>query len=159
ILRERWLPIAVTAILFAAMYGYGWYRYSFDAQVGPNLLVNNCYLVVAAVGATFVILSGGIDLSIGSVIGFSTVLLATLVSVHRVPVALAALAVLVVGTTGGLLMGCMIHYFRVQPFIATLTGLFFFRGLSLVLSKRAISVNDGTVTRLAQGHISLGGLF
>jgi galactofuranose transport system permease protein len=159
VLRDRRLPVAVTATLFAVMYGFGWYRYSFDAQVGPNLLVNNCYLAVAAVGATFVIVSGGIDLSIGSVIGFSGVLLATLVEIHHVPLALAALVVLVAGTAGGFLMGCMIHYFRVQPFIATLTGLFFFRGLSLVLSEHAISVNDDTVTSLAQYHIPLGSVF
>jgi ribose/xylose/arabinose/galactoside ABC-type transport system permease subunit len=153
--HDRRLPVAVTATLFLLMYGFGAYRYSFDLQVAPNLLVNNCYLAVAAVGATFVILSGGIDLSIGSVIGFSGVLLAKLVAVQHVPLPLAALVVLAVGTTGGALMGCMIHYFQVQPFIATLTGLFFFRGLSLVLSKQAISINDPTVANLAQYHIPL----
>jgi galactofuranose transport system permease protein len=153
--HDRRLPVAVTGTLFLLMYAFGAYRYAFDVQVGPNLLVNNCYLAVAAVGATFVILSGGIDLSIGSVIGFSGVLLAELVQVHHVPLALAALVVLAVGTTGGALMGCMIHYFQVQPFIATLTGLFFFRGLSLVLSKQAISVTDPTVANLAQYHIPL----
>jgi ribose/xylose/arabinose/galactoside ABC-type transport system permease subunit len=154
-LRDRRLPVLVTFLLFAVMFGYGWYRYSFDDQVGPNLLVNNCYLVIAAVGATFVILAGGIDLSIGSVIGFSGMLLAELVQVHHVPLAPAALVVLLVGTLGGALMGSMIHFFGVQPFIATLTGLFLFRGLSLVLSKKAISVTDGTVANLAQFHFPL----
>jgi galactofuranose transport system permease protein len=153
--HDRRLPVVVTATLLLVMYGFGAYRYSFDAQVGPNLLVNNCYLVVAAVGATFVILSGGIDLSIGSVIGFSGVLLADLVTVHHIPLALAALLVLAVGAAGGALMGCMIHFFQVQPFIATLTGLFFFRGLSLGLSKQAIAVTDPTVANLAQYHIPL----
>jgi ribose/xylose/arabinose/galactoside ABC-type transport system permease subunit len=156
-LRDRRLPVVVTLALFLAMYAWGSYRYSFDAQVAPNLLVNNCYLVVAAVGATFVILTGGIDLSIGSLIGFSGMLLAELVVVDHVPLALATLIVLAVGTLGGALMGCMIHFYKVQPFIATLTGLFFFRGLSLVLSKKAISINDDTVSSLAQYHIPLGG--
>jgi ribose/xylose/arabinose/galactoside ABC-type transport system permease subunit len=154
--RNRRLPVVVTLTLFLFMYAYGGYRYSFDAQVAPNLLVNNCYLVVAAVGATFVILTGGIDLSIGSLIGFSGVLLAQLVVVNHVPLPLAALIVLAVGTLGGVLMGCMIHFYKVQPFIATLAGLFFFRGLSLVLSKKAISINDQTVADLAQYHIPLG---
>jgi ribose/xylose/arabinose/galactoside ABC-type transport system permease subunit len=156
-LHDRRLPIAVTATLFLVMFGYGSYRYSFDAQVAPNLLINNCYLVVAAVGATFVILTGGIDLSIGSLIGFSGVLLAQLVVVQHMPLPLAAAIVLAVGAGGGALMGCMIHYYKVQPFIATLTGLFFFRGLSLVLSKKAISITDPTVGNLAQFHIPLGG--
>jgi simple sugar transport system permease protein len=157
LLHDRRLPVLVTALLFAAMFSYGSYRYSFDDQVGPNLLVNNCYLVIAAVGATFVILSGGIDLSVGSVIGFSGVLLAVLVEVHHWPVGVAAFAVLVAGTLGGLLMGCMIRYFNVQPFIATLTGLFLFRGLSLVVSKSAISVDDSSIARLAQFHVPLIG--
>jgi simple sugar transport system permease protein len=157
LLHDRRLPVVVTALLFAVMFGYGSYRYSFDDQVGPNLLVNNCYLMIAAVGATFVILAGGIDLSIGSVIGFSGMLLAELVEVHHVPLALAAVVVLLVGTLGGVLMGSMIRYFGVQPFIATLTGLFLFRGLSLVLSKQAISVTDPTVGSLAQFHFPLPG--
>jgi simple sugar transport system permease protein len=157
LLHDRRLPVLVTATLLIIMYSFGSYRYSFDPQVAPNLLVNNCYLVVAAVGATFVILTGGIDLSIGSLIGFSGVLLAELVVADHLPLALAAAIVLAVGAVGGTLMGCMIHYFRVQPFIATLTGLFFFRGLSLVLSKKAISINDKSVAQLAQHHIPLGG--
>ena len=157
LLHDRRLPVVVTALLFAVMFGYGSYRYSFDDQVGPNLLVNNCYLMIAAVGATFVILAGGIDLSIGSVIGFSGMLLAELVEVHHVPIAFAAVVVLLVGTLGGVLMGSMIRYFGVQPFIATLTGLFLFRGLSLVLSKQAISVTDPTVGSLAQFHFPLPG--
>jgi len=155
LLRDRRLPVVVTATLFAVMFGYGSYRYSFDAQVGPNLLVNNAYLVIAAVGATFVILAGGIDLSIGSVIGFSGMLFAELVMRAHVPVPLAALVVLLTGCAGGALMGCMIHFFKVQPFIATLTGLFLFRGLSLVLSKAAISVNAPLVESLAQYHFPM----
>jgi len=160
VLYDRRLPVAVTALLFLVMYGYGSYRYEFDGQVAPNLLINNCYLVIAAVGVTFVILTGGIDLSIGSVIGFSGMLFAELVVAHHVPVAIAALIVLLVGTAGGTAMGCMVHYFKVQPFIATLTGLFLFRGLSLVLSKDAIRVDNHTVTSLAEYHIPLSsGLF
>jgi ribose/xylose/arabinose/galactoside ABC-type transport system permease subunit len=154
-IRDRRFPVLVTALLFAIMFGYGSYRYSFDAQVGPNLLVNNCYLVIAAVGATFVILSGGIDLSIGSLIGFSGMLLAVLTVQHHVPVGLAAVIVLGVGTLAGAAMGSMIHFFKVQPFIATLTGLFLFRGLSLVLSKTAISIDVPTVSRLARLHVPL----
>jgi simple sugar transport system permease protein len=155
LVRDRRLPVIVTATLFAVMFGYGSYRYSFDGQVFPNLFVNNGYLIIAAVGATFVILAGGIDLSIGSVIGFSGVLFAELVMRAHVPVPLASLIVLAVGCAGGALMGCMIRYFNVQPFIATLTGLFLFRGLSLVLSKAAISVHSPMVDSLAQFHLPL----
>jgi simple sugar transport system permease protein len=160
LLRDRRLPVLVTGLLLVIMYAYGSYRYSFDGQVAPNLFINNSYLIVAAVGATFVILSGGIDLSIGSLVGFSAVLTGLLVTNHHWPLALAAVAVLVVGAAGGLLMGCMIHYFRVPPFIATLAGLFLFRGLSLMLSKESIPINDKTVASIAQFHVALpGGAF
>ncbi len=160
LLRDRRLPVLVTGLLLVLMFAYGSYRYSFDAQVAPNLFINNSYLIVAAVGATFVILSGGIDLSIGSLVGFSAVLTGLLVTNQHWPLALAAVVVLVVGAAGGLLMGCMIHYFRVPPFIATLAGLFLFRGLSLMLSKESIPINDKTVASIAQFHVPLpGGTF
>ena len=160
LLRDRRFPILVTAALLVAMYAFGSYRYSFDAQVAPNLLIDNGYLIVAAVGATLVILTGGIDLSIGSLVGFSTVLLSLLVSKEHWPLWPAALVVLAAGTAGGALMGCMVHYFRVQPFIATLAGLFLFRGLSLLLTKDSVSISDKTVTSLSQYHIPLlGGAF
>jgi galactofuranose transport system permease protein len=160
ILRDRRLPILVTAVLLAVVYAYGSYRYSFDQQVPPNLLINNSYLIVAAVGATFVILTGGIDLSIGSLVGFSTVLTGLLVTRQHWPIGPAAAVVLAVGAVGGLLMGCMIQYFRVPPFIATLAGLFLFRGLSLMLSKESIPINDKTVASIAQFHVPLpGGAF
>jgi len=157
VLHDRRLPVVVTGTLLAVMFGYGSYRYSFDAQVLPNLFINNSYLIVVAVGATFVILSGGIDLSIGSLVGFSAVLTGLLVTNVRLPFALAAVIVLAVGAFGGLLMGGMIHYFRVQPFIATLAGLFLFRGLSLMLTKQSIPINDETVASVAQYHLTLPG--
>ncbi|GAA1999374.1 sugar ABC transporter permease YjfF [Catenulispora subtropica] len=160
LLGDRRLPVVVTAVLLIAMYQFGSYRYSFDGQVFPNLLINNSYLIVAAVGATFVILTGGIDLSTGSLVGFSTVLTGVLMTNHHLPLEVAAVLVLAVGAFGGFLMGCMIHYFRVQPFIATLAGLFLFRGLSQVLSGESIPIDAGSVERLAQFHIPLpGGTF
>jgi galactofuranose transport system permease protein len=155
LVRDRRLPLLVTAVLLASTFSYGSYRYSFDAQVLPNLFINNSFLIVAAVGATFVILSGGIDLSIGSVIGFSAVLTGLLVTNVGIPIAAAAPIVLAAGAFGGLLMGAMIHFFNVQPFIATLAGLFLFRGLSLMLTKQSIPINDETVASIAQFHIPL----
>lgn len=155
LLGDRRFPVLVTLLLLIVMYAFGSYRYSFDAQVPPNLLINNSYLIVAAVGATFVILSGGIDLSIGSLVGFSAVLLAVLVTKHHWPLWAAVPVVLVVGGVGGALMGSMVHFFKVQPFIATLTGLFLFRGLSQMLAKGSIPINEHSVNSLAQYQIPL----
>lgn len=161
LLQDRRLPVLVTAGLFALMFGFGAFRYQsygfVDGQVFMNLFIDNGYLLVAAIGATFVILTGGIDLSVGSVIGFTTMLTAWLVEKQGVPLFVVAPVVLGVGALGGALMGYVIHYFEIEPFIVTLAGLFFFRGLCLVISKESISISDPTVDRLAQTHVPLPG--
>ncbi|MDX6313388.1 MAG: galactofuranose transport system permease protein [Streptomyces sp.] len=161
LLQDRRLPVLVTAGLFVAMFGFGVYRYQsygfIDGQVFMNLFIDNGYLLVAAVGATFVILTGGIDLSVGSVIGFTTMLTAWLVEKQHVSVLIVIPVALGVGALGGYLMGYVIHHFEIQPFIVTLAGLFLFRGLCLVISKESISINDSLVGTLAQTHVSLPG--
>jgi simple sugar transport system permease protein len=160
LLGDRRLPVLVTAALFLAMYlgGLGRYRnYGFaDPQVFLNLFIDNGYLLVAAVGATFVIMSGGIDLSVGSLIGFTTMFTAWLVERQGLPLVLVIPLALGVGAFGGFLMGYVIHNFEIQPFIVTLAGLFLFRGLCLVISKESISIGDASVSSLAQAQVSLG---
>ncbi|MFF7444654.1 MULTISPECIES: galactofuranose ABC transporter, permease protein YjfF [unclassified Streptomyces] len=160
LLGDRRLPVLVTAALFLAMYIGGLSRYvnyGFgDSQVFLNLFIDNSYLLVAAVGATFVILSGGIDLSVGSVIGFTTMLTAWLVQDVGLPLLAVIPISLGVGAFGGFLMGYVIHNFEIQPFIVTLAGLFLFRGLCLVISKESIAINDSSVSSLAETRVSLG---
>lgn len=160
LLGDRRLPVLVTAGLFLAMYVAGLSRYQNygfgEPQVFLNLFIDNGYLLVAAVGATFVIMSGGIDLSVGSVIGFTTMLTAWLVQDVGLPLLLVVPISLSVGAFGGFLMGYVIHNFEIQPFIVTLAGLFLFRGLCLVISKESIAISDSAVSSLAETRISLG---
>jgi simple sugar transport system permease protein len=161
LLGDRRLPVLVTAGLFLAMYIGGLSRYQAygfaEPQVFMNLFIDNGYLLVAAVGATFVIVSGGIDLSVGSVIGFTTMFTAWLVERQGLPILLVIPMALAVGAFGGFLMGYVIHNFEIQPFIVTLAGLFLFRGLCLVISKESISITDPSVGSLAQTHLTLPG--
>ncbi len=163
VLRNRRLPVLVTASLLVAMFAVGSYRYQyqgfFSGQVVTNLFIDNGYLLVAAVGATFVIMSGGIDLSIGSIVGFSTMLTAWLVTKQHWPSPLVMVIVLAAGALGGYLMGYVIHHFEIQPFIVTLAGLFLFRGLCLVINKESIPINDPTITKLSTLRIHLPGAF
>ncbi len=163
VLADRRLPVLVTAALFLVMYAAGLSRYQNygfgEAQVFLNLFIDNSYLLVAAVGATFVILSGGIDLSVGSVIGFTTMFTAWLVERQGLPVVIVIPMALAVGALGGFLMGYVIHNFEIQPFIVTLAGLFLFRGLCLVISKESIAIGDASISSMAQTQISLGGSF
>ena len=160
LLGDRRLPVLVTAGLFLAMYVAGLSRYQNygfgEPQVFLNLFIDNGYLLVAAVGATFVIMSGGIDLSVGSVIGFTTMLTAWLVQDVGLPLLLVVPISLSVGAFGGFLMGYVIHNFEIQPFIVTLAGLFLFRGLCLVISKESIAISDSAVSSLAETRIPLG---
>jgi simple sugar transport system permease protein len=116
----------------------------FSAQVGLNLFIDNAFLIVAAVGMTFVILTGGIDLSVGSVIALTTMVSASLVEHHGwQPVQVIPL-VLVGGAGFGAFMGVLIERFRLQPFIVTLAGMFLARGLCYVISVDSISITHAT---------------
>jgi galactofuranose transport system permease protein len=164
LMRDKRLPVLVTGTLLVAMFVAGSMRYRYQGfasgQVVLNLFIDNGYLLVAAVGATFVILSGGIDLSIGSIIGFTTMLTAALVSKAHWPLPLVAVIALAAGAAGGFLMGCVIHYFEIQPFIVTLAGLFLFRGLCLVISKESISIDNKLMTTLSTTQVPMpGGTF
>ena len=69
-INPRRLPFYVTLFLFALLFGFGSVTYTgfFSVQVFLNLLIDNAFLIVVAIGMTFVILSGGIDLSVGAVV-------------------------------------------------------------------------------------------
>ena len=81
-INERNLPILATLLVFIMLYGFGMYQYQGfrDSLVFSNLLTDNAFLIITAIGMTFVILSGGIDLSVGSMIAFIGVLMAYLIS-------------------------------------------------------------------------------
>lgn len=152
------LPVWASFALLVGMFALGELRYSGFAspQVVLNLFVDNAFLIVLAVGMTFVILTGGIDLSVGSVVALSTVIAARTLEAGWPPL-LAMVAVLAAGTTIGTLMGLVIHYFDIQPFIVTLAGLFLARGLSFMISVESIPINDKTFSSVASASISLPG--
>jgi len=155
---SEYLPVLATFSLFVGMFAAGGIRYEGFAspQVVLNLFVDNAFLIVLAVGMTFVILTGGIDLSVGSVVALSTMIAAWTLDAGWSPAA-AATAVLLTGTTLGLLMGLVIQYFDVQPFIATLAGMFLARGLCYMISVESIPIRDETFFNVATSQISLGG--
>ncbi|MDT0164880.1 sugar ABC transporter permease YjfF [Actinotalea sp. AC32] len=120
-----------------------------------SLLLDNAYLLILAVGMTFVILTGGIDLSVGSVMAFTGILGAQLLG-SGVPAWLAVTVMLAGGAAIGLLIGVLVQYFDVQPFIASLAGLFLARGLAFVVSLSSIRVEEPAVLWLQQNRIRLG---
>ena len=158
--RLSWVPVlaavALLIIMFAASQAY------FGRFVTPgvlsSLLVDNAYLIVLAAGMTFVILSGGIDLSVGAVMAFTGVLAASLLSIG-VPSAVVIPSMIAAGAVFGVIIGVLVQYFNVQPFIASLVGMFLARGLCYVLAPRAIKVSDEWVLGLQSTKLGGGGWY
>lgn len=141
-MKSRFWPLAATVLIFVLAYALCYLQFPamLSTRVIGNLLTDNAFLGIAAVGMTFVILSGGIDLSIGSVIAFTSVFIAVLLAntgLH--PLTVFALA-LIISTSFGAAMGAMIHYLDMPPFIVTLAGMFLARGMAFVLSIDSIPV-------------------
>jgi ribose/xylose/arabinose/galactoside ABC-type transport system permease subunit len=122
-----------------------------------NLLIDNAFLVIVAVGMTFVVLSGGIDLSVGSVIAFTTMVSASLVENHGWSPALVIPLVLLMGTAFGAFMGFLIERFRLQPFIVTLAGMFLARGLCYLISIDSISMTNEFYSEVSQMRLPVWG--
>nr|WP_315239604.1 galactofuranose ABC transporter, permease protein YjfF [uncultured Albidiferax sp.] len=158
-LNPQHLPIVATVSLFAAMATLGsvFYDGFFSPQVFLNLLIDNAFLVIVAVGMTFVVLSGGIDLSVGSVIAFTTMVSASLVEKHGWSPAAVIPLVLLMGTAFGAFMGFLIERFRLQPFIVTLAGMFLARGLCYLISIDSISMTNEFYSEVSQMRIPVWG--
>jgi galactofuranose transport system permease protein len=152
--KLRQLPVLATLALLIIMYVIGTanYRGFSDTQVVLNILVDNAFLLVVAAGMTFVILTGGIDLSVGAVVALTTTLAATLLDAGWPP-AVVLPAMLLGGTLFGTGMGAVIHFFKIEPFIATLAGMFLARGLALLINRDSITITDGFWTSVAQQRI------
>jgi len=133
-----WSP-AVVFILLYLIFGF-MFKGFLEPRVGFNIIKDNAFLGVTAIGLTFVILTGGIDLSVGSVVGFSGIFLASLIANQNIHPGTAILIVLITGTLFGAVQGFLISKFEIAPFLVTLGGLFFARGLALTISTESIQI-------------------
>ncbi|SDQ97828.1 ribose ABC transporter permease [Pseudovibrio sp. Tun.PSC04-5.I4] len=107
-----------------------------------NILRQTSINAIIAMGMTFVILTAGIDLSVGSILAFAGAICASLIGLDT-PLVIALVATLCVGAALGATSGVIISYFNVQPFIATLVGMTMIRGATLVYTQgRPISTGD-----------------
>lgn len=158
-LRSRHVPVLVTLGLFLLAFLTGALRYENfgTGQVFLDLFIDNAFLIVVAVGMTFVILTGGIDLSVGSVVALSGMLCAIGTMRLGLPAPLVVLLVLLIGTGFGAVMGYMIHAFEIQPFIATLAGMFLARGVCLTISENQVSIDDALFDAVALNSLTLPG--
>ena len=139
---KRNIPFLATLSVCVLLYLAAGAKYDgfFSARVFLNFLSDNAVLGVAAIGLTFVILSGGIDLSVGSVVGVVSIVLAILVDGKGMSPAVAIPVVLAAGTMFGAGMGALVHYFALPPFLVTLGGMFFARGLGFMIKMESMPI-------------------
>ena len=140
--NPKYIPLLATAVVLLAVFGSGSLLYpNFGTpRVLVNLLNDSAFVGVAAVGESFVILSGGIDLSVGSMVAFVGILVAKLLQAGCDPFLAMGIAV-GVGTVSGAVMGCLIYFFELPPFLVTLAGLFCLRGLGFVINPESIGID------------------
>jgi ribose/xylose/arabinose/galactoside ABC-type transport system permease subunit len=142
------LFITIAIFLLAYFIGGRLYPAMQQPQVFFNLFINNGSLLLVSIGMTLVIISGGIDLSVGGVLALTTAASAALLKLG-VPPAIVIPLMIVMGIAFGCSMGSIIHFLKVQPFIATLMGLFFARGMAYIISLRSVSIADSFYKYLA----------
>lgn len=145
------VPTLAAVILLIAMlvYAEAVYGRVFHLGTVSSLLVSFAPTIILAVGMTIVILSGGIDLSVGAVVAFSSVAGVMLVNAG-LDGWLGMLVMILIGALFGLVSGVLVQYFNVQPFIATLAMMFLARGLASMLSTTPVQApKDSPVHLLA----------
>ena len=154
-LASPYFTSLVTLLLLVLMFALGSVAYPgfLSLQVVLNLLIDNAFLLVIAIGMTFVILSGGIDLSVGSVLALTTMISAWLLQAWHWPPLMVIAFVLLIGAVFGASMGALIHYFKLQPFIVTLAGMFLARGLCYLISINSITIDDPLYVAMSQTRL------
>lgn len=155
-LRLESLPTVAALAIFVGMVVYGEVAYGRIVQFSTlsNLLINNAHLIIVAVGLTFVILTGGIDLSVGAVIALTSVSGVMMINNGMDPW-LGMVLMVLIGSVLGLVSGILIQYFNVQPFIATLAVMFLARGLASILSTVPERLADESPVRLLAENLKI----
>jgi galactofuranose transport system permease protein len=158
LLASPHLPLAITLLMLVALFSTASILYEgfFSGRVATNLFGDNASLGIAAVGMTIVILSGGIDLSVGAVLGFTTIFVAVMIQHHMPPLVAIALA-LAIGAFLGSAMGFLIDRFDLPPFLVTLGGMFFARGLGFMVSQESVGIDVPFYSHLSDFALPLGG--
>lgn len=160
-IASRYFQFFVTVILFIVLYGIGMAMYNGFSrpQVFWNLLIDNASLIIVTVGVTFTIITGGggIDISVGAVVALVCMCLAYLLQNTELAIPVVIALVLLIGIVIGFVQGYLISVFKMQPFIVTLAGMFFCRGMTAVISRDTINIDNPDYVAIASERISMFG--
>jgi galactofuranose transport system permease protein len=143
-------PLLTTIIIFILVYIAGGLLYPTmqKPQVFFNLFINNASLLIISIGLTLVILTKGIDLSVAGMIALTSAASAALFQAGFSAWVVIPL-MLLMGVTLGFVMGWIIHYFKVEPFIVTLMGMWFARGMAYIITLTSLTISNESYRYLA----------
>ena len=123
------LLLLITIVLFFVMYAAGCIVYADKGftrfQTFLNILINNAGLICITAGMTCVMLTGGIDISVGSLVAMDCMILAVGIEQWGWSSPVLMLLILAIGIIFGIVQGFCISYLEIQPFIVTMAGMFF----------------------------------
>lgn len=137
--------------VFIMFFAFGSIRYKnfFAIQTICNVLMDNSHLLIVALAQTLVLISGGIDLSVGAMIAFNFTAAAHMLTNMNLPIIVVVITMLLVGVAIGSLNGYLIAYKGFQPFIATLATQFLTRGACYMISTDTIVIDRPAILKLA----------
>lgn len=141
------LLLFITIALFIVLYAGGCIAYGAKGfthlQTFLNILITNAGLICVTCGMTCVMLTGGIDISVGALIAMDCMLLAVGMSkgMGAIPM---VIIVLLIGAAFGIFQGFLVGYLEIQPFIVSMAGMFFCRGMTAVICTDQVSIKEAT---------------
>ncbi|MGG4341085.1 galactofuranose ABC transporter, permease protein YjfF [Paenibacillus lautus] len=150
--------VLATLLLLVMLYGTGSMMYNgfFSLQVFLNLFIDNAYLIIIATGMAFVIITGGIDLSVASVVALVSMISATLLN-QGMNAYLVMVISLLIGIAFGAGQGYLISRFELHPWIVTLAGMFLGRGIAYLIGTKSIVISNEIYTQISSYKIRLLG--
>lgn len=159
-INSNTLLLIITIVLFFVMYSAGCVIYNAKGfthlQTFLNILINNAGLLCVTCGMTCVMLTGGIDISVGSLIALDCMFLAVGMERWGMSAPLLCILVLVIGIVFGIVQGFCVGYLQIQPFIVTMAGMFFGRGMTAIISTDQVSISSNEwFVKLANTRIFL----
>ncbi len=155
------LLMTITICTFIGMYMiamFVWGGGFLNPQQFLDLFNNNAFLIIIACGLTMIMISGGIDISGGGVTALVTMACVVYLEDHGGTVAGSILLALGIGLFFGLLHGILVAYLEIQPFIVTLAGMFFARGMVTIVSIAPRTASHEAFLSLKQMRITIPGL-
>ena len=155
-LSDTNLLTAITIAVFILMYLFAMIvlqRGYLKPQTFFNMLNENAALLILSCGMTLVMITGGIDISVGGVTALVSMSCAVYLDYHSGSVAGAALLAIGIGLAFGLVQGFLIAFLDIQPFIVTLAGMFFARGMTTIVNVKTFNVQHPGFLRLKETRI------